>query len=120
MRLAVLLLDEVRFLSEHLGGGLAVQRQVHLAGPARAGKLHLHVEQRAGQDVGAVDRVDGLGAGGEGGACEQGGQQQAQDNPHGFLTVNRRCVTLSGERDGVIAARGVPDHVLRPGRPIPP
>ena len=61
--LAVLALDEARGLAEHRRVVVAVHRDLDLVRREPVGELDLEVEARAGQDFGAVDRIDGLGVG---------------------------------------------------------
>ena len=63
MLAAVLLLDERGRLAADLRRVLAVDRDTHRALLRRSGKLDLQVEARAGQDLGAVERIDRLGMG---------------------------------------------------------
>lgn len=64
---AVLLLDEARRRAEHLGRVLAVDGDRDRIGGRGAGEFDLEVEQAAGEDLRAVERIDGLRAGGKGG-----------------------------------------------------
>ena len=59
--LAVLALDEGRRLAEHCGVVVAVHRHLDLGRVGDGRELDLEVETGAGQDLGAVDRIDRLG-----------------------------------------------------------
>jgi len=52
---------QARGLAEHLGVILAVESDRHLGRIDEAGELDFEVELGAGEDIGAVDRIEGLG-----------------------------------------------------------
>jgi len=58
--LAILALDEGGGLAENLGGVLAVQRDRDFGRIDQGGELDFEVEAGAGQNIGAVDGIDGL------------------------------------------------------------
>jgi hypothetical protein len=58
--LAVLALDEGGRLAEDLGMVLAIERDSDFCRIDETGELDFEIEPRARQDVGAVDRIDGL------------------------------------------------------------
>src|SRR5262249_7153861 len=70
--LAVLALDEIGGPAEDLDIVLAIQRDRYLAGIGERRELDLEVELGAGEDVGAVDRIDRLRVG------ERSGEREAR------------------------------------------
>jgi hypothetical protein len=59
--LAVLALDERRGLAEELGVVLAVERHRKFRRVDETRELDFEIEPRAGQNVGTINRIDGLG-----------------------------------------------------------
>jgi hypothetical protein len=74
--LAVLAFDEGCGLAERGGVVGAVDRDLDLRRVGAIGEFDFEVKTRAGQNVGAVDRIDGLGAGGNDGNRHGGGKGQ--------------------------------------------
>ena len=97
---AVFLLDEGRGLAHDRGGVLAVDRHADVGLGRAAGELDLQVEARAGQDLGAVERIDGLrGRGGAGEDRERQPEIDREKSPHVPLPSNGFGVRVGPAHD---------------------